>query len=140
MKSKILVLIFLAFILQSYVHSQTSNYVKIEGQKFILNGSDYYPVAVNYLVQITKNHTNNSYYLSPNWNHSNEWGWPNTGGDGRFIYSTTDDIGVSHNKLVNDMSKMSGRGINTLRVCGTWRKFREWSNNLSRWLFRNCVF
>lgn len=118
MKSKILVLIFLAFILQSYVHSQTSNYVKIEGQKFVLNGSGYYPVAVNYLVQITKNHINNSYYLSPNWNHSNEWGWPNTGGDGRFIYSTTDDIGVSHNKLVNDMSKMSGRGINTLRVCG----------------------
>lgn len=72
MKSKILVLIFLAFILQSYVHSQTSNYVKIEGQKFVLNGSGYYPVAVNYLVQITKNHINNSYYLSPNWNHSNE--------------------------------------------------------------------
>jgi hypothetical protein len=125
MKSKILVLIFLAFILQSYVHSQTSNYVKIEGQKFILNGSDYYPVAVNYLVQITKNHTNNSYYLSPNWNHSNEWGWPNTGGDGRFIYSTTDDIGVSHNKLVNDMSKMSGRGINTLRVCGLGVNFEN---------------
>ena len=118
MKTNPLILIFLSFILQGQVFSQTSNYVKIEGQKFVLNGKDYYPVAVNYLLQITKNHTNNTYYLSPNWNYSNLWGIPDTGGERRYIYSTTDDIGISHNKLVNDISKMRGRGINTVRIMG----------------------
>jgi hypothetical protein len=114
-KNLILLVVMLSY---NVMHGQSSDYVKIEGQKFVLNGSQYYPMTLNYLVAITKNYTNNTYYLSPDWNHSNQHGIPNTGGNGRYIYSSTDDIGVSHAKLVNDMSKMIGRKINTLRVCG----------------------
>lgn len=116
MKTKIIILLVTVFLTQN-IYSQ-SNFVDISGNQFVLNGSTFYPVAANYLVTITKNHTNNTYYLSPNWNYSNKWGYPNTGGNGRYIYSSYDDIGVSHNKLINDMSKMSSRNINVLRIVG----------------------
>ena len=116
MKTKTIILLVTVFLTQN-IFSQ-SNFVEISGNQFVLNGSPFYPVAVNYLVTITKNYTNNTYYLSPNWNYSNKWGYPNTGGNGRFIYSSVDDIGVSHNKLVNDMSNMGSRNINVLRIAG----------------------
>lgn len=68
------------------------------------------------MIQFTKDNNNNSYYLSPNWNYSNLWGYPDTGGEGRYCYSLDDDKSTSFQKLKRDLAKIKRLGFNAIRV------------------------
>jgi len=114
MKTKIITA-FVAIIFATNIIAQSS-YVKVNCNNFELNGSSFYPLVSNYLIQFTKDYNTSTYYLSPNWNYSDNWGYPNTGGPGRFFYSPTDDKGVSKTKIGKDMAKIKSLGFNTIRV------------------------
>lgn len=114
MKTKIITA-FVAIIFVTNIMAQSS-YVKVNCNNFELNGIPFQPLVCNYLTQFTKDYNNNTYYLSPNWNYSDNWGYPNTGGPGRFIYSSTDDKGVSITKVGKDMARIKNMGFNTIRV------------------------
>ncbi|MBN1184480.1 MAG: T9SS type A sorting domain-containing protein [Bacteroidales bacterium] len=94
------------------------NYVTIVGEGFTIGNENFRPLSLNYVVTITKNYHTNTYYLSPHWNYSSIWGYPNTGGDGRFIFSSTDDEGIALQKLKDDMQKISDMGFNVVRIAG----------------------
>lgn len=96
--------------------SQTG-FVNLNCDGFSLDGQLYYPHGTNYLVDFTYNCVDNYYYLSPHWNHSSFWGFPNTcPSSGRFIYDADDDQAVALQKIRNDFDRISSIGFNFIRV------------------------
>lgn len=97
-------------------HAQFSNYVTITANKFMDGNSEFKPLFLNYVISYSIDVTKNDYFISPHWNYSNIWAYPNTGGDGRYCFSATDDRTTSKTKLANDLKKIKSMGFNVVRI------------------------
>jgi len=54
-----------------FIINTNAQFVKIEKGQFKLNGNDFYPVVMNYSVEIARNYLNNNYFISPGTEYDN---------------------------------------------------------------------
>lgn len=92
------------------------DFVKVDCKQFDLNGTNYYPLVCNYLINFTYDCNSNHWYLSPNWNYSDVWGNPFPCDPGRFMYDNTNDESIALQKINQDMLRLQNMGFNTIRV------------------------
>jgi hypothetical protein len=102
--------------------AQFDNFITLSNNKFMDGSNEFKPLFLNYLISFSADATNNDYYISPHENYSSIWGFPNTGGNGRFCFSLTDDRTASTTKLQNDLLKIKQMGFNVIRInpCISW--------------------
>ncbi|MFH1004318.1 MAG: T9SS type A sorting domain-containing protein [Bacteroidota bacterium] len=90
-----------------WVFAQNNNFVYLQKKKFMLNGNEYYPVGVNYIVDIVKDPNTGNLYIAPH-----------------HGYGTSNDY--EHGDAVNSLQEIwddfyrmkHSMGINSIRLCG----------------------
>ncbi len=133
MKKKIYAILLLVFLLGRLF----GQYVTVNCDGFLLNGSPYKPLVMNYMIDFAhKTSAYNSFYPSPLWSYSDDWATdPNVGNPPYFLdtnwvappgYSsrqsyynnwtyTSEEI-IAKDKLGKDLRHLRALGFNTIRV------------------------
>lgn len=103
-----------------------SNFIRIENGNFRNGNNNFRPYSVNYCVKISQDCNTGNYFIQPNSQYSNAWGYPHTSWEyphqqydcnaGRNYYSSTDEQGVGLQKLNDDMEYLSNKGFNVIRI------------------------
>ncbi len=124
MKSKVYQLYILVAMMSFYQlgYTQSNNVVTIDGKQFKLNGGNFYPMVMNYGVEITKQ-------SGGGWTQSHitpyiEYG-VNSGPTGStYSYECTDQT-LCLSSIEDDWTYLEGIGFNTIRVAGFYPKYDE---------------
>lgn len=104
--------------------SSKENFVSIEGNKFKLNGKDFYPVTVNYLATL---YTDGNEY----------WAGPATSYDLDTLHGiTTKDLGIKG--LRADLHLIRQLGFNSVRIVGIGEESADDNNRLSKISLTAC--
>ena len=118
------------------VSAQSSGQVTIEGKQFKVNGTNFYPMVMNYAVELTM----------PNGSGSS--GWPNSyltpyieygvnngpgGGSGSYIFECANNIQCASD-IVTDWTYLANLNFNTIRVAGFYPKF-QWNGGNPNFYF-----
>lgn len=126
--------IFFCFMLSFLVNwqnanGQSSGQVTIEGKQFKLNGANFYPMVMNYGVELTRQqNTNwNNSYLTPYVEYGVNAG-PNGGPNSYFF--ECNNLNQCKNDILADWTYLVSRGFNTIRVAGFYTKFQDNPNKL----------
>ena len=108
--------------------AQTSGQVTIEGNQFKINGANFYPMVMNYAVELTMPNGSGSSgwancYLTPYVEYGINNG-PN-GGPNSYIFECANNSQCASD-IVNDWTylKSSNLKFNTIRVAGFYPKFQ----------------
>ncbi len=112
------------FIFAFSSNAQFDNFITVSDNKFMDGSSEFKPLFLNYVIRVTIDQTKNDYFISPEWNYSTLWGYPNTGGEGRYCFSLTDDRNASAAKLASDFIRIKSMGFNVVRIASGI----NWSN------------
>ncbi len=124
---------FLSFVLliicTSPLLSQVNGPVTIEGKQFKLNGANFYPMVMNYGVELTRQqNTNwNNSYLTPYVEYGVNAG-PNGGPNSYFF--ECNNLNQCKNDIIADWTYLVSKGFNTIRVAGFYTKFQDNPNKL----------
>lgn len=118
MKKKLLLFLVCLIAVRSYSQFTKTNYITLSPDgKFMDGSTEFKPLFLNYLINFPKDVTQNDRYLSPCYNYSDIWGFPNTDNtNGRFVMSVTNDRLASRTKLLSDLDKIKAMGFNVVRT------------------------
>lgn len=114
--------LFLILVNWQIANAQSTGQVTIEGKQFKLNGANFYPMVMNYGVEITKQQGNawSSGYITP----YVEYG-VNGGPAGNFqsyFFECTSGV-QCESDLLNDWLYIKSKGFNTIRVAHFYPRF-----------------
>mgnify|MGYP002713106751 CR=1 FL=1 len=104
---------FLFIISANYAHSQ-DGYVSLDGKKFQLNGNEWYPMIMNYNIDVRLG-LHNTYYVTPRMSYhpafssTNQNPWSNSPSAG---------IDYSSDAILAHLQKIKGMNFNTIRLTG----------------------
>ncbi len=93
------------------IMAQSGNFVSLDGRQFKLNGTNFFPVAMNYLVNIVRDQ-NGNLFIAPEHSYgpTNDY---ECSGAGCTINETD-----SYNQIVADLQKIKNMGFNSIRLMG----------------------
>lgn len=93
------------------------SYISIRDTMFMNGKDEFKPLCINYLIDFAYDSLNNDYYISPHFNYSSIWGYPNTDYfHPRYYYSAIDERGAATLKLSNDIALVDSLGFNVVRI------------------------
>ena len=122
-----LLLIFLSCTCNTCLLGQANGNVYLEGKQFKLNGANFYPMVMNYAVELTKAQGDpwQNSYVTPYVEYGINNG-PN-GGPLSYFFECNNQT-QCYTSLLNDWTYLQSLGFNTIRVAGFYPIFNE--NNI----------
>jgi hypothetical protein len=110
MNSKIIkIIIYTIILLLYYKISLTQNYVTLHGDKFMLNGEEFFPLVMNYSIDVEGSPDN--YYISPHTSYCDKYDYAND----KWYCGTEQQCST---KIDNDLDKIKSWGFNAIRLNG----------------------
>ncbi len=93
-----------AFCLILFHTVASGQYVTLKGKQFKLNGNDFYPLVMNYGIDITRNPPKNIFYATPGSSY------------GSTSSFECNNASTCNSRFQNDFAKIKAMGFNTIRI------------------------
>lgn len=106
------------FILPNISSAQQNSFVYLKDGKFMLDSTEYFPLTLNYAVDIVKD-INGNFYISP---HAQYCNWRNCG-EGNFGFNCGTNVLEWKTKIGKHIDKIAEMGFNTIRLVGIGLKY-----------------